>query len=346
MLHFDSDYMRGAHPEIMRRLAQTNLEQTVGYGCDEYCKRAKELLLRECELTNGYVAFLVGGTQVNSAVIDALLLKHQGVIAVESGHINVHEAGAIEACGHKVLTLPQHDGKLDAAELNQFVHDFYSDESYQHMVAPGMVYITHATECGSIYTLSELRAISAVCARYSLLLYLDGARLGYGLMSQGCDLSIKDIAHLCDAFTIGGTKQGALFGEALVSKRPALFEHFFPLVKQHGALLAKGRLLGIQFETLFTDGLYYRIASSAVQKAMRLRQILLQRGHRLFFDSPSNQQFFILPNSIIDQLLPHASFELWGPRGAVETPVRFVCDWATTDEEIDQFAQILDGLGS
>lgn len=258
MIHFDTDYMEGAHPEVIRRLTETNLEQTVGYGNDPYTARAKELIRKACGQPEAAVHFLVGGTQTNATVIDGLLAHHEGVLAAETAHINVHESGAIEATGHKVITLPQHEGKLRADEVKAYITDFYRDETYEHMVAPGMVYISHPTEYGTLYTLDELENLSRVCREAHIPLYMDGARLGYGLASPGTNVTLKDIARLCDAFYIGGTKVGTLFGEAVVSPDPKRLPHFFPLIKQHGALLAKGRLLGIQFETLFTDGLYER----------------------------------------------------------------------------------------
>lgn len=341
MLHFDSDYMEGAHPEVMRRLVETNEEQTPGYGTDVYTKRAERLVLDACGLTAGCVHFLVGGTQANATVIDGLLARHEGVLAAETGHINVHEAGAIEATGHKVLTLPHRDGKISADDVNRYVTDFYRDATYQHMVAPGMVYISHPTELGTLYSLAELEALSAVCRRAGIPLYLDGARLGYALAASEADVTLSDIARLCDVFYIGGTKVGALFGEAVVVARPERLPHFLPLIKQHGALLAKGRLLGVQFEALFSDGLYLRIARRAVEQAICLKRAFLRKGYRLYVDSPTNQQFFWLPNAVIDRLQAHASFELWGPRGETETPVRFVIGWATSDAAVDELIACL-----
>lgn len=341
MLHFDSDYMEGAHPELMRRLAETNLEQTPGYGLDEYCRRAERLILDACSLERGKVNFLVGGTQTNATVIDALLARHEGVLAAETAHINVHEAGAIEASGHKVLTLPQHDGKISAADVRRYIDDYYADETYEHVVAPGMVYISHPTELGTLYTLDELTALSDVCHEAGIPLYMDGARLGYALASGASDVSLADVARLCDVFYIGGTKVGALFGEAVVTSRPELQPHFFSIVKQHGALLAKGRLLGVQFETLFTDNLYVRLARHACLMADKLRRAFVSRGYRLFIDSPTNQQFFVLPNSVIDALSDVATFELWGPRRNEETPVRFVTSWATRESDVDELIAAL-----
>lgn len=336
MLHFDCDYMEGAHPEVMRRLVETNLEQTPGYGYDPYTARACELIRRECGAPDAEVHLLVGGTQTNATVIDGVLRRHEGVLAAESGHINVHEAGAIEAAGHKVLVLPQHDGKVRAEEVKHYIDTFYRDETCDHMVFPGMLYVSHPTEFGTLYSLQEMEALHDVCHRHHIPLYLDGARLSYALAAEENTLSLRDIARLCDIFYIGGTKTGTLFGEAVVVTRPELLPHFFTLVKQHGALLAKGRLLGIQFETLFTDGLYLRIARQAITTARRLKAALLARGYRMAIDSPTNQQFFILPNDEIDRLSQFATFELWGPRGERESTVRFVTSWATREQQIDQ----------
>lgn len=340
-MHFDTDYMEGAHPDVMRRLLETNLEQTVGYGSEPYTQRAKDLIRKACGVPEAGVHFLVGGTQTNSTVIDGLLRQHEGVIAAETAHINVHESGAIEATGHKVLTLPQHNGKLEAEEVEKYITDFYRDETYEHMVAPGMVYISHPTELGTLYSLDELEKLSAVCRRANIPLYMDGARLGYGLAAENTEVTLTDIARLCDVFYIGGTKVGALFGEAVVAPDPKRLPHFFPLIKQHGALLAKGRLLGIQFETLFTDHLYERMGKHAVRLALKLKEAFKSKGYKLQLDSPTNQQFVCLPNETIDRLLQHATFELWGPRGEKETVVRFVTSWATREEDVDAFIRLL-----
>lgn len=339
MLHFDCDYMEGAHPEVMRRLMETNLEQTPGYGNDRYTGNAKKLILEACGLDGktGKVFLLVGGTQTNATVIDGLLARHEGVLAADTAHINVHEAGAIESTGHKVLALPSYDGKVKAADIEKYIKDFYADESHMHMVTPGMLYISHPTELGTLYSLRELEAISRACRKAGIPLYLDGARLGYGLAADGTDVTMKDVARLCDVFYIGGTKIGTLFGEAVVVTRPDLLRNFIPLVKQHGALLAKGRLLGVQFETLFTDGLYMEISRHAVNMAMKLKKAFTDNGYRLFIDSPTNQQFVYLPNEEIDRLRKIASFELWGPRKDKETPVRLVTNWATREEDVNEF---------
>ena len=299
-------------------------------------------MIREaCGQPQAAVQFLVGGTQTNATVIDALLARHEGVLAAETAHINVHEAGAIEATGHKVLTLPQYDGKVKAADVEAYIRNFYRDETYEHMVAPGMLYISHPTELGTLYTLAELEDLSRVCREANIPLYMDGARLGYGLAAEGTDVTLKDIARLCDVFYIGGTKVGALFGEAVVAARPERLPHFFSLVKQHGALLAKGRLLGIQFGALFTDGLYQRIGAHAVRLALKLKQAFVEKGYKLHLDSPTNQQFVCLPNETIDRLMREATFELWGPRGETETVVRFVTSWATREEDVDKLIALL-----
>ena len=336
MFYFDTDYMAGAHPKVMERLLQTNAEQTVGYGNDPYTVRAKELVKQACSAPDARVYFLVGGTQTNSTVIDGVLERHEGVLAAESGHINVHESGAIEATGHKVLTLPSYDGKVKADDVRNFIRNFYSDDTYEHMVAPGMLYISFPTEYGTLYTLNELEDLSDACHSAGIPLFIDGARLGYGLAAEGNDVTLADIARLSDVFYIGGTKVGALFGEAVVITDPELMKHPVPLIKQHGALMAKGRLLGVQFEALFTDGLYHEIARGVVEKAIRIRDAFVAAGYKVEVNSPTNQQFFRLPNDVVDRLKENVSFEMWGPRGEMESVVRFVTGWKTTDAEIDQ----------
>lgn len=342
MIYFDNDYMEGAHPLVMQRLVETNLEHTAGYGYDQHTAHARQLIRQACNAPQALVQFLVGGTQTNATVIDALLQRHQGVLAASTAHINVHESGAIEHSGHKVLLLPAEGGKIAAAAVDDYVAAFYRDDTYHHMVAPGMLYITQPTELGTLYTLAELEALSAVCRCHHLPLYLDGSRLGYGLAADGADFTLADVARLCDVFYIGGTKVGALFGEAVVAAHPERLPYFFELVKQHGALLAKGRLQGVQFETLFTDGLYLRISRRAVELALRIRDVMVSRGIRQALVSPTNQQFFIMPNAVMDRLHRHVSFELWGPRGAQCTTVRFVTSWATEAADVDALATYLD----
>ncbi len=341
MIYFDSDYMAGAHPEVLQRLVDTNLEHTVGYGCDHYTENAVRLIREACGAPHAQVFLLVGGTQTNATVIDGILARHEGVLAPESAHINVHEAGAIEATGHKVLTLPQHQGKVWAEEVEHYINEFYRDETFLHMVAPGMLYISFPTEYGTIYTLNELEALSQVCHDAQIPLYIDGARLGYGLAADECDVTLKDIARLTDVFYIGGTKMGAMMGEAVVVTNPALLKNMTPLMKQHGALLAKGRLLGLQFEALFTDDLYMRIGRYAVDLAMELKEEFTTRGYETVVDSPTNQQFFRLPNNLIDRLRQHASFELWGPQGETHSIVRFVTSWSTTYNDINHLLYLI-----
>ncbi|MDO4948732.1 MAG: beta-eliminating lyase-related protein [Bacteroidales bacterium] len=335
MKHFDTDYMEGAHPMVMQRLLETNLEQTPGYGADDYCLQAKALVRKACGDESVDVHFLVGGTQTNATVIDALLSRHEGVLAATTAHINVHESGAVEASGHKVLTLPSHEGKVDAGEVRAYIDGFYADDTCGHMVAPGMLYISYPTEYGTLYTKRELAGLHAVCRDANIALYIDGARMGYGLASDAADLTLPELVGLCDVCYIGGTKVGALFGECVVAHAGRL-KHFFPLVKQHGALLAKGRLLGLQFATLFADGLYLRIARRAVELAVKLKEGFRKNGYPPHIDSFTNQQFFTLPNDVIDALRQTATFETWGSRGDTDTTVRFVTSWATREEDIDE----------
>lgn len=339
MLFFVNDYGEGAHEAILNRLLETNREHLSGYGADPYTQRAKEKILAAAGCPEGEVFFLAGGTQTNATVISAYLRPYEGVIACQTGHIAVHEAGAIERSGHKVLTLPAHDGKLSAEDLSRYLTDFYNDGNHTHMVIPGMVYLSFPTEYGSLYTKEELTRIHAVCREYRLPLFIDGARLGYGLMSPACDLSLPDLASLADVFYIGGTKVGALCGEAVVFPRKAP-AGFFTHVKQQGALLAKGRLLGLQFDTLFTDGLYFAISRHAIAMAMKLKALFLRKGYTLLTDSPTNQQFVILSREDMDVIGRYARFEIWEPHGA-DFAVRFAASWATEDADIEALARIL-----
>lgn len=341
MIYFDSDYMAGAHPEVLQRLIETNSVHTPGYGTDEFTERAKRLILEKCGIPEGEVYFLVGGTQANAVVIDRLLEKNDGVVAVDTSHINVHEAGAIEAWGHKILVLQNHDGKLAAKDLKNYLEEFYQDDTHLHMVRPGMVYISFPTELGTLYTKQELREIYAICQEYEIPLYIDGARMAFGLKGKDNDITWKDLPKLCDVFYIGGTKCGALFGEAVVTSHPLLLRRFDSLRKLHGALLAKGRLLGVQFEALFTNDLYERIGSEGVRLALKLKKLMAEQDFASFIDSPTNQQFFILPNEVIERLKKDCSFEYWGPPGEKESKVRFVTGWSTTDKDIDLLGHLL-----
>ena len=341
MIYFDSDYMAGGHPAVMEALMRTNLEHTSGYGNDPYCAAARDLILSLCGIDRGEVFFFEGGTQANCTIIDALLRNYQGVICADTGHINVHEAGAVEAWGHKVIALPGHEGRLDASDVARYIDSFYADDSHDAMVAPGAVYISFPTELGTIYTRRQLEALYKVCSDRNIPLFIDGARLAYGLNAEGCDVTLRDIAALSDVFYIGGTKCGALFGEAMVTRRPELFPRFRTLIKRHGAMLAKGRLLGLQFSTLLSGGLYDQIGRHAVALALEMKRGFVAKGHQLYIDSPSNQQFFLLPNALIDRLRAHFSFELWGPRQPEKSPVRFVTDWTTTPTAISTLLSAL-----
>ncbi|MBQ8060731.1 MAG: hypothetical protein IJ205_02135 [Bacteroidales bacterium] len=334
MLSFESDYTEGAHEAILRRLMETNLEQTPGYGLDRYCESAKNRIREAFGIPGADVFFLVGGTQTNSTVIASMLRGYEGVVAVETGHIGVHESGAVEFTGHKVLTLPHHDGKMAAEDLKAYLEAFYADGTYEHMVIPGMVYISFPTEFGTIYSKSELKALYGVCKEYSLPLFIDGARLGYGLMSGYNDIDPMELPQLCDVFYVGGTKVGALFGEAVVFTRGNAPAHFFTTIKQHGALMAKGRLLGLQFDTLFTDGLYFKIADHADRMAALLKGIFLEKGYRTFIDSPTNQQFFVMSRRKAEELHGKVRFEDWCPVDADNIAVRFVTSWATTEDNV------------
>lgn len=344
MLYFDCDYMEGAHPAILERLMESNMEHTYGYGKDPHCEAAKEKIRMACGCPDAEVFFLVGGTQTNATVIKSLLSPIEGVIAAETGHINVHEAGAIETGGHKVLALPHKEGKLDAQTVREYLTAFEKDGSNSHMVQPGMVYISHPTEYGTLYTAEELRKLSEVCSDHGLSLFLDGARLGYGLMAERTDVDLRTIAQYCDVFYIGGTKVGALFGEAVVFPNGAP-KGFFTLMKQQGAVLAKGRLLGIQFDTLFTDGLYFQIAGHAISMAMKLKTVLVNAGCPLFIDSPTNQQFVILTAEQRQALQGKVSCEVWQEQEDGSAAVRFATSWATKEEDIEELGNILADIG-
>lgn len=333
--------MAGAHPKVLVAIVNNNNVQTSGYGNDNFCKEAKDAIRKACDAPEAAVHFMVGGTQTNSTVLDSLLDRSQGVLAAETAHINVHEAGAIELSGHKVITLPSHNGKVEAEEVADYLKDFYADETWEHMVEPGALYISFPTELGTIYSLDELKALADVCHQYKIPFYIDGARLGFGLAASE-DVTLPDIAKLADVFYIGGTKMGALFGEAVVCNNKSLLPRFFTLMKARGAVLAKGRLLGMQFGTFFKDGLYLEIGRHGVALAMRLRKAFESRGYKTFIDSPTNQQFFVLPNEVIDRLMPVATFEYWGPRGETESKVRFVTSWETTEEDIATLETLLD----
>ncbi|MBO4831776.1 MAG: low specificity L-threonine aldolase [Oscillospiraceae bacterium] len=340
-LSFASDYMRGAHPDILRRLEESNLEKVSGYGRDGITETARDRIRSVCGSPDAMVEFLVGGTQANAVVIGAFLRPYQGVIAAVTGHVSGHEAGAIEAGGHKVLALPQVDGKLQADTVRGFLQDFYGDENHEHMVMPGMVYISQPTESGTLYSKSEIVALRKVCDDYKIPLYLDGARLAYALACPSNDVSLPDIAKLCDVFYIGGTKCGLLFGEAVVIPDAKAVDGFFTMIKQHGALLAKGWLLGLQFDELFRGGLYGRIGETAIKAAERLRGALTEKGYRLCFNSPTNQVFCVMENKALEKIAEKVEYGFWEKFDDEHTVVRFATDWYTTDEEIDALISVL-----
>lgn len=341
MLCFASDYMDGAHEKVLEKLIKTNMEHLPGYGVDSYCQSAKEKIKALCGCDNADVHFLVGGTQTNAIIIDSLLKPYEGVVCADTGHIYTHEAGAIEYTGHKVLPIMQELGKITARDLKGYLEVFYLDENHEHMVFPGMVYISHPTEYGTVYSKKELEEISEICRQYEIPLYLDGARLGYGLMSKDTDVTLSDIAKLCDVFYIGGTKVGALFGEAVVFTKNNTPKHFMTMVKQRGALLAKGWLLGVQFDALFTDNLYFDISRHAIEMAEILKQGLLEKGYDFCLDSPTNQQFIILENQKMEELKKVVTFSFWEKFGEDRTVVRFATSWATREEDVKELLKLL-----
>ncbi len=343
MVSFESDYIAGAHPEVIKRLAETNLEPLEGYGSDKYCECAKKKIKEAVGKDNTEVEFLAGGTQTNAVIISTMLSDWEAVIAANTGHISLHEAGAVEYTGHKVIALAQKNGKLDSDALRVYLRDFSADDNREHMPIPGMVYISHPTEYGTLYSKKELKTISDICKEYSISLFLDGARLGYGLMSYDTDLTLKDIAEYCDVFYIGGTKVGALCGEAVVFTNGNKPKHFLTSIKKRGALLAKGRLLGVQFDTLFTDGLYFKISRHATDMAEKMKALFVSRGYKFFIDSPTNQQFIILENEEMEKLKEKVRFGFWEKYDGEHTVVRFATSWSTTENDLNALEMALDG---
>ena len=341
MLSFESDYTEGAHPAILNKFIETNTEQQPGYGDDIYSISARKKIAEACGTSAEDIYFITGGTQTNQIVIDTILKPYEGVIAASTGHVAAHEAGAIEYTGHKVLTVPQYLGKLKAKDIKELVETFYHDDNHEHMVFPGMVYISHPTEYGTLYTKEELTEISEVCHAYNLPLFLDGARLGYGLMSYQTDVTLKDIASLTDVFYIGGTKVGALCGEAVVFTKQNTPVHFVNLIKKHGALLAKGRLNGVQFDVLFTDDLYFKISRHAIEMAEKLKKIFIDKGYKFYIDSPTNQQFFIVDNNKLEELKKHVRYGFWEKYDDTHTVVRFATSWCTKEEDVDKLKELL-----
>ncbi|MDD6970162.1 MAG: aminotransferase class I/II-fold pyridoxal phosphate-dependent enzyme [Treponema sp.] len=343
MTYFTSDYVNGAAPEVLNHLLETNSKNLTGYGSDDYCEIAISKIKKACNKPDADVYFLTGGTQTNQIVISTVLKPFEGVIAANTGHVSGHEAGAIEFSGHKVLQISHKDGKLSDNSIENLIKDFYNDRNHEHMVFPGMVYISLPTEYGTLYSKNELQNIYQVCQKYNIFLYIDGARLGYALASPQNDLSLSDIANLCDAFYIGGTKVGALCGEALIFTKNR-FEtpaHFITQIKQHGALLAKGRLLGVQFDALFTDNLYYKIGEHGILMAEKLKSIFKTKGFRFYLESPTNQQFIILENSKMEELSKTIAFSFWEKYDENHTVVRFATSWSTTQQDLEELEKAL-----
>ena len=348
MISFECDYNNGAHPKVLENLVRYNDCKPTPYGFDEYSERAKGRIREACGLPDAQIFFLTGGTQTNATTIDSMLYQYEGVICVGSGHINVHEAGAVEFTEHKIITIPDTLGKMEAKTLDKYLDDFMHDGNNAHAVFPGLVYITFPTELGTLYTAQELTELYDVCQHYHIPLYIDGARLGYGLMADGCDITLPFLARHCDVFYIGGTKVGALCGEAVVFTNRQAHKHFFSIQKQHGAVIAKGALIGLQFDALFSpaeeqsgEALYFTLARHGIQQAMKMREMFQRKGYEFWLESPTNQQFIILPNDIVERLQQHVEFTHWGKADIHHTICRFVTSWATTDEELQQLERLL-----
>ncbi len=353
-MHFDSDYMNLCHPAVLKRMAEIQEQAFGGYGTDELTNAARQQICRLCNCANAKVFFLAGGTQTNMVMVDNLLRSFEGVLAADSGHIAVHESGAIEFTGHKVLPLEPTNGKITASQVDEYVTAYYNDPNWEHIVPPGMVYITHPTEYGTLYTLKELEEMSDVCHRHNIPLYLDGARMGYGLAADGTDVTLSDIAHLCDAFYIGGTKCGTMYGEAVVFSDSKRADRFFTHIKRHGALMAKGWAVALQFDALMrsadnpevyaddiSDTLYYAICRHADEQAMRIREALLQKGYRLYLDSPTNQQFTTVTLQQAEQLSHHLTYGQWEPPCGNNVTIRFATSWATDRHDVDRLIELL-----
>ena len=341
MISFECDYNNGAHPKVLENLVKYNDAKSTPYGFDEFSERAKQRIREAIGMPDAQIFFLTGGTQTNATTIDSMLYQYEGVICVGSGHINVHEAGAVEFTEHKIITIADNNGKMEAKTLDKYLDDYMHDGNKDHAVHPGLVYITFPTELGTLYTAKELNDLYQVCQQYEIPLYIDGARLGYGLMADDCDITLPYLARHCDVFYIGGTKIGALCGEAVVFTNRQAHKHFFSIQKQHGAVIAKGALIGLQFEALFTDDLYFKLSRHAIEMAMQMKQIFQEKGCEFFIDSPTNQQFVILPNETVERLAGHIEFTHWGKADIHHTICRFVTSWATTQEEIDELKRLL-----
>ena len=344
VFRFECDYGEGAVQKIIERLGETNLEQTCGYGLDDHCERARALIAKHLGNADADIHLMVGGTQVNLTVIAAALRPWQGVIAAHTGHINVHESGAIEATGHKVLPLQGKNGKITAGQIDACCTAHWADTTHEHIVQPAMVYISQPTEYGTLYTKEELTEMRFVCDKHHLMLYIDGARMGYGLTAEGNDVSLEDLAALSDAFYIGGTKVGALFGEALVITNPLLKTDFRYIMKQRGGMLAKGRLLGIQFECLFEDDTYFEISKHANSQAARLRRAFQSKGISFLIESPTNQLFPVLTEAQMAALEKDFAFSYWEKVDENHHCVRFCTSWATKAEAVDRLIHAISSL--
>ena len=342
MISFECDYNNGACRQVLDNLIRYNDAKPTPYGFDEFSERAKERIREACGMPDAQIFFLTGGTQANATTIDSMLYQYEGVICVGSGHINVHEAGAVEFTEHKIITIGDKDGKMEACVLDKYLDDFMHDGNKDHAVHPGLVYITFPTELGTLYTARELDDIYQVCCHYEIPLYIDGARLGYGLMADGNDITLPYLARHCDVFYIGGTKIGALCGEAVVFTNRKAHKHFFSIQKQHGAVIAKGALIGLQFEALFTDKLYFQLSRHAIEMAMRMKDIFFRKGFKFLVDSPTNQQFVIMGNEKAERLARKVKFTHFGQTDHHHTICRFVTSWATTEEEIDELERIVE----
>ena len=347
MISFECDYNNGAHPRVLENLVKYNDAKPTPYGFDEFSERAKDRIREAIGMPDAQIFFLTGGTQTNATTIDSMLYQYEGVICVGSGHINVHEAGAVEFTEHKIITIPDTLGKMEARVLDKYLDDYMHDGNKDHAVHPGLVYITFPTELGTLYSARELDDIYQVCRRYDIPLYIDGARLGYGLMADDNDVTLPYLARHCDVFYIGGTKIGALCGEAVVFTNRQAHKHFFSIQKQHGAVIAKGALIGLQFEALFTPvddngtPLYFQLSRHAIDMAMQMKRLFQKKGYEFWLDSPTNQQFVILPDAKVEELAAKMDFTHWGQAEGHRTICRFVTSWATTPDEINELERLL-----
>lgn len=341
MLYFGNDYVKGVHQSILEAIVKTNDEPLLGYGMDEYTKSAKEKIKKACKCENGDVYLLVGGTQTNAIVINSLLKSYEGVIATDTGHISTHEAGAIEATGHKVITISHKDGKIEVEKLKEYLETYHADGNNEHIVYPGMVYISHPTEYGTLYTKNELIEISKICQKYHIPLFLDGARLGYGLMAKETDVTLELISEVCDVFYIGGTKVGAMFGEAVVFPKGNAPKRYISIIKNQGGLLAKGRFLGIQFDILFSNNLYFELGKHAINMSEKLKKALKEKNYKFYLDSPTNQQFIIIDNKKMEKLSERVKFSFWEKYDENNTVIRFATSWATTENDIEKLIELL-----